>query len=88
MRLERLRLQLGMELHADEPGVVVSLDDLGQRAVRRHADEAEPCALQRVAIVDVKTIVLAVVSGILLLVFRVNSVWLVLGGAVVGWMLR
>lgn len=43
--------------------------------------------LGRVAIVDVKTILLAVVSGALLFGFRVNSAWLVLGGAIVGWML-
>ncbi len=41
--------------------------------------------LGRVAIVDVKTTILAVVSGVLLFAFRVNSAWLVLGGAIVGW---
>ena len=40
--------------------------------------------LGRAAIVDWLTIALAVMSGILLLRFRVNSAWLVLGGALVG----
>jgi chromate transporter len=36
------------------------------------------------ALVDPLTVVLALVAAILLLRFRVNSTWLVLGGAVVG----
>jgi chromate transporter len=40
--------------------------------------------LGRAALVDPLTILLAALSAILLLRFRVNSVWLVLGGAVVG----
>lgn len=40
--------------------------------------------LFRSAVVDWMTLVLALLSVILLLRFRVNSVWLVLGGAVVG----
>ncbi|HEX9121913.1 MAG TPA: chromate efflux transporter [Actinomycetota bacterium] len=40
--------------------------------------------LARAAIVDVPTAVLGLVAAILLLRFRVNSAWLVLGGAVVG----
>lgn len=40
--------------------------------------------LGRVAIVDWVTVALALVSGFLLFRFRVNSAWLVLGGAVVG----
>jgi chromate transporter len=36
------------------------------------------------AVVDVPTAVLAVGSAVLLLRYRVNSVWLVLGGAAVG----
>jgi chromate transporter len=40
--------------------------------------------LGRAALVDPVTILLAALSAILLLRFRVNSVWLVLGGAVVG----
>ncbi len=40
--------------------------------------------LGRAAIVDWLTIVLAIVSAVLLLRFRINSAWLVLGGAVLG----
>ena len=43
--------------------------------------------LARAAVVDLPTIGLALVSAILLLVFRVNSAWLILGGAIVGWFL-
>ena len=45
MRLERPRFQLGMELHADEPGMILVLDDLRQDAVRRHAGEAHAALL-------------------------------------------
>jgi chromate transporter len=41
--------------------------------------------LGRAAIVDLPTVVLALASGVLLLRFRVNSTWLVLGGAAAGW---
>jgi chromate transporter len=44
--------------------------------------------LGRAALVDLKTIILALVSALLLLRFRVNSAWLVLGGAIVGWLLH
>jgi chromate transporter len=44
--------------------------------------------LGRAAIRDVSTILLAIASTILLLRFRVNSAWLVLGGAVVGLLLK
>jgi chromate transporter len=40
--------------------------------------------LGRAAMVDWLTISLAVASAVLLLRFRVNSAWLVLGGALVG----
>ncbi|HEX6629488.1 MAG TPA: chromate efflux transporter [Gemmatimonadaceae bacterium] len=40
--------------------------------------------LGRAALVDPLTVVLAALAGVLLLRFRVNSAWLVLGGAVVG----
>ncbi len=40
--------------------------------------------LGRAALVDVTTVALAVVSAVLLLRFRVNSAWLVLGGALAG----
>ena len=43
--------------------------------------------LARAALIDVTTISLSVISGILLLRFKVNSAWLVLGGAIAGWVL-
>jgi len=41
--------------------------------------------LGRAAIVDFTTVAIALVSAILLFRFRVNSAWLVIGAAVVGW---
>jgi chromate transporter len=43
--------------------------------------------LGRAAIVDWKTLMLAVISAVLLIAFRINSAWLVLGGALLGWLL-
>lgn len=43
--------------------------------------------LARSALVDLKTILIAVVSAILLFRFRLNSAWLILGGAIAGWVL-
>jgi chromate transporter len=43
--------------------------------------------LARAALIDVTTISLALLSAVLLLRFRVNSAWLVLGGAFAGWLL-
>ncbi len=43
--------------------------------------------LGRAALVDVTTIVLAVISAGVLFRFRLNSAWLVLGGAIVGLLL-
>lgn len=40
--------------------------------------------LGRSALVDAPTIALALISTLLLIRYRVNSAWLVLGGAVVG----
>ena len=42
--------------------------------------------LGRAALVDITTIGLAVVSAILLFFVRLNSVWLILGGAIAGWL--
>ena len=44
--------------------------------------------LGRAALVDPATIVLAIVAAVVLLRWRLNSAWLVLGGAVVGLMLK
>lgn len=43
--------------------------------------------LGRAALVDLKTIILAVISAVILFWFRVNSAWLVPGGAVIGLLL-
>jgi chromate transporter len=43
--------------------------------------------LGRAAIVDFTTIALAIISGVILFWFRVNSAWLVLVGAIAGWLL-
>jgi chromate transporter len=42
--------------------------------------------LARAALVDAITIALAALSAVLLMRLRVNSAWLVLGGALVGWL--
>ena len=42
-------------------------------------------SLARHAVVDVPTAAIALASGVLLVRFRLNSAWLVLGGALVGW---
>ena len=44
-------------------------------------------ALARAAVVDVVTVVLALVSALILFRYRVNSGWLVLGGAAMGVLL-
>ena len=44
-------------------------------------------ALGRTALIDLVTIGLAVISAILIIRFRVNSGWVVLGGALAGWLL-
>jgi chromate transporter len=41
--------------------------------------------LGRAALVDITTILLALISAVILFRFRVNSAWLVLGGALAGW---
>lgn len=43
--------------------------------------------LGRAALIDARTILLAVISAVILFRFHVNSAWLVLGGAIVGWLL-
>ena len=42
--------------------------------------------LAHVALVDWRTVALAATAALLLMKYRVNSAWLVLGGAVVGWL--
>ena len=43
--------------------------------------------LGRAALVDLTTLVLALVSAFILFCFRVNSAWLIIAGAIVGWIL-
>jgi chromate transporter len=43
--------------------------------------------LGRAALIDLKTVILALVSAVILFRFRVNSAWLILGGAILGWLL-
>ena len=43
--------------------------------------------LGRAALVDIKTVILAVISAAILFRFRLNSAWLVLGGAIIGLLL-
>jgi chromate transporter len=40
--------------------------------------------LGRDAIIDLPTVILAIISAVMLIRFRLNSLWLVLGGAVIG----
>jgi len=43
--------------------------------------------LGRASLVDIKTLLIGLISGFLLFRFRVNSAWLVLGGAIAGWII-
>jgi hypothetical protein len=63
VRLERARFQLGVELHADEPGMVGDFDDLRQHAVGRHAGETQAVLLEPVLVVDVDLVAVAVALG-------------------------
>jgi chromate transporter len=44
--------------------------------------------LGRTAIVDLATASIAVASAVLLVRFKINSTWLVLGGAALGWVMH
>jgi chromate transporter len=44
--------------------------------------------LGRAALVDLPTVVLAVLGATLLLAFQLNATWLILGGAVLGWLVH
>src|SRR5205085_1905385 len=50
VRIEGARFELGVELHADEPGMVAVFDRLGQDGVGRHAREDEALILEPLAI--------------------------------------
>src|SRR5947209_18582210 len=59
MRLERPRFQFGVELHADEPGMVLVLDDFRQDAVGRHPREAQAVLLEPVLVGGVDLVAVA-----------------------------
>ena len=44
--------------------------------------------LARASLVDLTTVLLAIASALILWGYKVNSAWLVLGGAIVGWLLK
>ena len=44
--------------------------------------------LGRAALIDINTLALALLSGVILFRLRVNSVWLIVGGAIAGWLLH
>ncbi len=60
MRGEGFAFQLGVELDADKPGVVLDLDDLGEFAVGAHAGKDQPAGLKLVAVLHVDLIAVAV----------------------------
>jgi chromate transporter len=43
--------------------------------------------LGRAAIVDLRTTLILIASAVLVLRFRVNSAWVIVGAAVTGWIL-
>jgi len=70
-------LQFGVELHADEPGMVRPLDDFRQDAVRRQAAEVKAGALHHVAIgcIDLVTMAVAFGNGRLAIDFTDPGAW-------------
>lgn len=60
MRREGFAFQFGVELDADEPGMVLPFDDFGQAAVGAHAGKGQSAGLELVAVLDVDLIAVAV----------------------------
>src|SRR5436190_87245 len=60
VRLERLRLELGVELHRDVVGMVGQLDDLDELAIERAADDLQPLVGQRLFIETVELVAMPV----------------------------
>src|ERR1700732_3219529 len=60
MRLEGARLQFGMELHPDEPGMSLIFHDLWKTAARRQARETQAMLLQPILVRSVDLITVAV----------------------------
>jgi chromate transporter len=44
--------------------------------------------LGRAALIDAATLLLALASALLLIAYKPNATWLVLGGAAAGWLLH
>ena len=63
MRLERPRLELGMELHGDEPRMAGQLGDLDELAVRRSARDAHALLAQRRLVEAVELEAMAMALG-------------------------
>src|SRR5712692_8246666 len=63
MRLEWPRLELRMKLHADEPGMILILDHLGQESIGRHAGKPHAVLLEPVLIAGIDLIAVAVALG-------------------------
>ena len=63
MGLERARLQLGVILHTDEPGMIDEFDRLRQKSVWRHAGKPKPRRLKPLAIGRVHLVAVAVPLG-------------------------
>src|SRR6266536_941206 len=57
------RFELGVELHADEPGVVFVFDHLGQEPVGRHAAEAHAVLLEPALVAGIDLVAVAVALG-------------------------
>jgi len=64
------------------PWTAAALDGVNAAAIGLMA--AVAWELGRAAIVDVMTVMLAIGAAILLIRYKVNSAWLVLGGGIIG----
>src|SRR5882724_3200742 len=60
VRLERPRFQLGMELHADKPGVILVFDRLGQHAIGRHPGEPHAVLFEAALVAGVDLVAVTV----------------------------
>ncbi|RKH54860.1 chromate efflux transporter [Corallococcus llansteffanensis] len=65
------------------PGAAAFLDGVNVASLALMA--VVTAQLGRAALVDVPTVVLGLVAAVLLVRFKLNSTWLVLGGAAAGW---
>src|SRR5579862_693479 len=63
VRSERARFQFGMKLHANEPRVIVVLDDLGQEPVGRVSRKAHAVLGQTVLVTGIALLAVALALG-------------------------